>query len=261
MQWKDVDDYYSSSGILPAALERLVVRSAWRFSLLDYVTSPTGVRCLYVLLLALLVLSAVGLFARVSTIGSVALLFSFHERNNLLLAGGDTVLRNLGFLLAIAPCVSACSVDRVVIQWRRKEQGHSPLPPQTMPIWPVRLLTWQLVVIYGTSVWWKLLGQTWVQGTAVAIPLHHPRFARVSPDVANALIPLTRFLTFSTLRFEAAWLLLLVPRSLVPQRFRVIPLKRMLIVSGILFHAGIFLLMDVGSFSIAMMASLPRPAD
>jgi hypothetical protein len=123
-----------------------------------------------------------------------------------------------------------------------------------MPIWPVRLLTWQLVVIYVTSVWWKLMGRSWRAGTAMAIALHHPNFARF-PHVANALLPLTRVGTFAALAFESSWLLLLVPRSAIPERWRLIPLRRVLIVSGVLFHLSIFLLMDVGVFSIAMISS------
>jgi hypothetical protein len=249
MQWTDVVADYSNAGVLPIALESLASQSPWHFTILDDVTSPSAVFVLYLLFLVLLVMCAAGVFSRVTTVASVLLLFSFNERNPLLLGGGDTVLRLVGFILAIAPSVSAFSLDR------RMDKPSTLSCRETMPMWPVRLLTWQVIVIYGMSVWSKLIGRSWWSGTAIAVALHHPTFARISPVVADRLLPLTPLMTFATLIFESTWLLLLVPRSLLPARLRRIELKRLLIVYGIVFHAAIFVLMDVGSFSIAMIAS------
>src|SRR5439155_1192550 len=85
-----------------------------------------------------------------TTVMSIVLLFSFHERNPLLLGGGDTVIRVVGFILAIAPSVSAFSLDRLRQRSRHPSRSQSD-GNQKMPIWPVRLLTWQLIVIYGIS--------------------------------------------------------------------------------------------------------------
>jgi hypothetical protein len=252
LQWSDVVDDYSVEGFLPPSIEALVVRQAWRITIFDYVDQGAFVFVMYLALLILLILSALGVFTRLSTVLSVALIFSFHERNTLMLSGGDTVIRNVGFILAVAPCVDGLSVDRVLAR-RRQGTGSGP-SVAVMPMWPVRLLQWQLIVIYVTAAWWKLLGSTWLNGTAIAILLHHPRFARVSPQVTDRFLVLAEAATAATLLFEGAWLFLLVPRSLVPKHLRLIPLKRVLIATGMVFHLAIFVLLDVGSFSFAMIA-------
>jgi predicted DCC family thiol-disulfide oxidoreductase YuxK len=127
-----------------------------------------------------------------------------------------------------------------------------------MSVWPVRLLLWQLIVVYLSSTWWKLLGTMWLSGTAVATVLHHPIYARWPQWMMHLLSPLGPAMTYATIVWEAAWGLLLIPRATV---IRVAPslerfsLKRALLALGILFHGSIFLLLDVGSFFGAMLCA------
>jgi hypothetical protein len=60
------------------------------------------------------------------------------------------------------------------------------------------------------------------------------------------------------LTWEGLWILLLVPRfitNLLPPQLPRIPLKRILIIGGIVFHVSIFVLMDAGSFSLAILTA------
>lgn len=258
MQWNDVVYYYSNAGILPDDLEWIVTRDVWRFTLLEWVEHPTGVFCLYLTLLVTMFCMMIGLWPRVMTVASVLLLFSFHERNPMILGGGDTLLRNLGFLLMLAPGIHCFSVTRLQAQWEHWKKTRSLLPPVTMPIWPWRLLLWQLIVLYGTSLWYKLLGTMWLNGTAVEATFHHPVFARWPAELMNLLMPAAGLGDYLALFWQGAWLLLLIPQrvtNLLPARVPRIPLKRLLMAGGALFHGGILLLMDAGVFSFVLFTA------
>lgn len=258
MQWNDVVYYYANAGILPDDLAWIVARDSWRFTLLEWVELPAGVFSLYLILLICLFCMMIGLWPRLMTIASVLLLFSFHERNPMILGGGDTLLRNIGFILMIAPGIGGFSVTRMQKQWRHWKNTRALLPFPTMPVWPWRMLLWQLIVLYGTSLWYKLLGTMWLNGTAVEATFHHPVFARWPAGVMNVLMPAAGVGDYLALFWQAAWLLLLIPRrvtDLLPRRIPRIPLKRLLIAGGVLFHGGILLLMDAGVFSFVLFTA------
>lgn len=250
LQWSDVSMFYSNDGLLPMDLAPTVLRATNRYSILFWATSPEAVFGFYLFLLVSLTLMLLGIFPRLTTILSVLLLFSFHERNPMILGGGDTLLRTIGFILMIAPNIQLFSIlPRSPITDHR-----SPV----MPIWPYRLLLWQMIVLYGTSFWYKLLGTLWMNGTAVDTALHHPVFARWPQEFMTLLTPVTPLIDWTSLLWEALWILLLVPRfivDLLPPQLPRLPLKRILMLGGILFHGSIFLLMDAGSFSLAIFAA------
>jgi predicted DCC family thiol-disulfide oxidoreductase YuxK len=257
-QWKDVPLFYGENGILPKSIEQFMVRGDYRFTVLSWFTDDTAVFGVYLLLLLALLCTCVGLWPRISTIVATLLLFSFHERNPFVLGGGDTVLRHVGFLLCIAPELRAFSLTRLSAQWTHFREQRSLLPPLTMPIWAMRMLLWQLIVLYGTSLWYKLLGSMWIRGTAVAAALHHPMFSRLPKTWADSFAPLMSTIDIAVMLFHFGWLFLLVPRAvtnLLPRWVPRLPLKRTLLMGGVLLHGGIFLMMDAGSFSLALMAA------
>ncbi|OGJ70236.1 hypothetical protein A3G69_02135 [Candidatus Peribacteria bacterium RIFCSPLOWO2_12_FULL_53_10] len=256
-QWSDVIFFYSGAGLIPPELYATSFRGDFRFTVFQYITNPPAVFAVYLLTLAALSCTIIGWKTRISSTAAAVLLFSFHERNLLPLGGGDTVLRNFGFLLMIAPQISAFSLDRARKQWKQWEETKTLLAPLTMSIWPWRLLLWQFIVIYIFSGLDKSSGNMWLQGTAVASALHHPHFARWPMSVMDIVSILSPLLSYATLVFEFGWLLMFVPRSLVadlPQLCAPHSVRRALLLGGVLFHGGIFVLMDVGSFSIAMLS-------
>ena len=257
LQWGDVPFFYSNQGIIPPELYDSSFRSDFRFTVFNYIENPQAVFAVYFLTLAALAATVVGWKTRLSTTVATVLLFSFHERNLLPLGGGDTVLRNLGFLLMIAPQISAFSLDRVRRQWRSWEETKTLLPSLTMPIWPWRLLLWQFIIIYIASGLDKASGMMWWNGTAVASALHHDHFARWPMPVMDIISAASPVLSYATIVFEFGWLLMLMPRWIIPglpQLIRPNAVRRALLFGGVLFHGSIFLLMDVGSFSVAMLA-------
>lgn len=251
----DVVRYYSEDGLLPESLGYLVFRTDYRFTLLNVITDPTAVFILYLLLIISTCYMLIGMWPRLMTIISVVLLCSFHERNLQPLGGGDTVLRLVGFILMIAPEIRAFSFDRAEEQWKHWKVRGILLDPLKMSIWPYRLLLWQILLIYITSGIDKLTGTMWTDGTVVGAVLHHPHFARFPMWWMDILSVLSPFFGYSWLLFEFTWFLLLIPKNvtrIVPMSLRKHSLKRWLILFGVLYHGGICILMDVGSFSFAM---------
>lgn len=255
-QWNDISYYYSNAGLFPQELRPYLGRSWMIFTVLEWVGHPTAVFCLYLILLITLYCTMIGLRTRVMLIVSVVLLFSFHERSPFVLGGGDTLLRNIGFLLMIAPGIDGFSIDRYRVQWATWKEKKMLLPPPTMPIWPWRLLLWQMIVLYGTSLWYKLLGTMWIHGTAVEATFHHPVYTRLPEHVVNLMLPLLSIGDYFALIWHGLWLLLLIPKPLIdllpgPK----IPLRRWIILGGIFFHGGILLMMDAGVFSLAVFSA------
>lgn len=256
-QWIDVSAYYSDAGFLPRDLVYLVTREDWIFSVLSYNGEPWYAWTWYLLTLAAFACSALGIAPRTSTIVSYLLLASFHERNAMTLGGGDTALRNIGFILAISPGIHAFSFHRLRLQYAAWRKHRTFLPKATMSAWPYRLLLWQLMVIYLTSLWWKLLGEMWVDGTAVGASLHHMVFIRWPYEAINYFMPFAAYTDHATLAWEASWLLLLIPIALwrrIPTIGQ-LPIKRLVMAGGVAFHGSIALLMDVGVFPFAMGAA------
>lgn len=258
MQWQDVDFFYGNDGFMSPDIAHVLMRSSWHFTILSYITAPLPVFTLYLLMLVCLFGTMIGVYPRFMTIASVILLFSFDERDIMVLGGGDTLLRNIGFILTICPCLDAFSLKRLDMQHRYFQKTGSLLPPLTMSAWPYRLLLWQMIVLYGTSFWYKMLGTLWSSGHAVQAALHHPFFSRWPDFIVNPLMPLAPIVDWVSLTWEGLWILLLVPRwltDLLPKQIPRIPLKRILMIGGIFFHGSIFVLMDAGSFSLVMFTA------
>lgn len=246
-QGKDVIRYYSDNGFLPTSLAPLVTRSAYHFSVLTWMTSPWLVYGLWALLLVSLLAAAVGWRTRWAVGISFLLMLSFYERNNFLVTGGELVLRQLGFILLIAPGINSFSFDR---------RRHGEPQISRMPMWPYRMLLWQTIVMYGMSVWYQKLGVTWWQGTAMILVFQHPFVGLwAGTRFFNSLAAVSQPIGYGLWLWKLGWILLLVPASWFQKIVRRGPtLKQWLLIVGILFHGSSLVLLDLGSFSAAILS-------
>ncbi len=258
MLWRagNVVRYYSDAGLWPANLELAAIRDLGRFTILDLIRDPTGVTVLYCLLIAFALSTVIGFLPKFSTIVTYVLLASFHERNFLPLAGGDTVIRVMGFLLVLSPGLKAWSVHRLRDQWKHWRTNGTLLPALTIPSWPRLLVTWQLVMLYVTCDWYKGYGSNWWAGTAAAFPYHHPHFARFDPAFFDAIPHFYAIGTYGTLFWEGLWILFLLPPVLTRRIpfFRTGRFRRWMLGIGVLFHGFILATLNVGTFSFNMFA-------
>lgn len=261
LQWSMVTRFYTDQGLLPHDMIGAITRSAWRFSLLDY-ASPSVVWILYLLLLLAFLMTAIGIRTRIFLPIAVVLLFSFHEYGLITLDGGDTLMRLIGFILLLSPCHRAMTLTNLKKRMELVRLTGKDQPPEerTMPVWPYRLLLWQVIIMYVASSVEKFMGNTWrLEGSAVAITLHHGSFSRLSPALADFLAPTSPFIGWFVLLTQFAWILLLVVPLFIWARL--LPhtsnnaLKRALLLCGVFVHGMIFLFMDVGTFSLTVLVS------
>lgn len=181
----------------------------------------------------------IGWQTRLTTATAWIILVSLWNRNPLLLDGDDAVLKVMLFYLLFAPCGHAWSIDA----------RHTP-QPQRSAIWPLRLIQFQIALIYFVSGWVKFHSTEWLNGTVLQYVLSHPHYARFNlgalfdaPLFSNLLAAITVFIRWWELLFPllllnryARWLCLLI---------------------GILFHIGLLIFMNLRWFPLIMLAFYP----
>jgi hypothetical protein len=143
------------------------------------------------------------------------------------------------YLLALSPCDRSLSWDRVRALARARKAGTPP-PAERGPVYALYLFRAQLVVIYLLAAVDKtnaaFLSGERMQHYAYyfyfgSAEITHPLFARVCQALALGTVLLEYALAF----------FLLVPRA-----------QRVLIPLGLAFHAALYLLVPVHTFSLTM---------
>jgi hypothetical protein len=140
-----------------------------------------------------------------------------------------------------ADCGAVWSVDA----WIRGTHIGAPGNEPICPIAPLRLIRFQIALIYFNAGLWKLLNPYWRSGSAVHYVLEtnvYHRFPTLLPVTFDWVIPL---LTYGTLFWELAFALLLLCT----------PTRRVAIALGILMHVGMLLTIEIGPFHWVMLAS------
>ena len=170
--------------------------------------------------------------------------------NPLPLTAGHAVLLSALFCLIWTDSGARLSFDH----WRdgRTSPDHAGLQadvagPSLQPIWPLRLIRFQLALIYFTSGMHKLFGSMWRDGSAVHYTTAHNIFGRVFHvyPLPPSLDWMLTALTYGTVLWELFFPVLLLCR----------PTRRFAIASGIAMHLGILMMMEVGPFTWMMLAS------
>lgn len=233
-QWNKVSLYFAN----PPNENQYIFFHPYRWTILDWVSDPAAVWALYYLILISAMLVLVGIFPRLAILVTLVLLLSFQEKNFLPFHSNIAVLRLVGILLLISPTIDSYSLKRLAAG---RPQADS------MPAWPYRLLLWQTIVVYTTASWFKLLNPVWTDGSAfhksmiggwsILPAAWGPFFQQLSPAMS-----------FASIIWEMSWLLLLIPLAFIR-----VSLKRILLVTGVLFHLGIGLPMPlILSLSLAI---------
>jgi Vitamin K-dependent gamma-carboxylase len=130
------------------------------------------------------VLLILGLWTRISSIAVFLCVASIDQRNLFINHSGDTFLRVAGFFLMFAPAGAALSLDRLIRMRKRLAD------PEIVPVapWAQRMIQCELALLYLVSCWWKMKGDTWLQGTALYYVTHLHAMKRF-PLPAWALYP------------------------------------------------------------------------
>jgi hypothetical protein len=181
-------------------------------------------------LLSLLCL-LLGVFTRVAAVAVYLWAASYSSQTPIALAGYDTVFRATIFALVLSPASAFSSVRPWWFAGSRKP----------LPRYGVRLMQWQLLLIYWCTVWLKAPDQYWRRGEIVSHMLMS-NFGRFPSPKAADLGVLDPLLTWGTLLIEV-----LVPVLLWKQSTRLFGAFL-----GLMLHAGIAIATNLSLFSLAM---------
>ena len=144
-------------------------------------------------------------------------------------------------LLVCSPCGHSLSVDSYLGKTNPKFKKDRDWAP-----WALRLMQIQISVVYLCTVWQKLKGETWFDGTAVYYATRFESMKNLPVPYILDNLAILKMLTWGTLIIEVAlgifvWI----------KEFR-IPI----IILGILFHLGIEYTMCIPFFEWVMIISL-----
>lgn len=229
----DILAFFSTEGLLA---ER-VSSGPWTWSLLDIFSSDPAVLALFALLVMAACCVLVGFHTRLATLMTFVLLISFERRNLVVLNSADTLLRLFGLYLVFAPAGAALSVDR----WRSAPHRFWEFPERAA--WALRLVQIQVSVMYLFTVWLKVHGETWNNGTAISYALRVMEVVRFNiPAWITQSALLSSVLTYATLAIELALALLIWNRRARPW----------VIAAGVVLHLSILGFIRVGLFSVTV---------
>jgi uncharacterized membrane protein YphA (DoxX/SURF4 family) len=181
-------------------------------------------------------LMAIGWHSCVATSLTWLVWVSLWNRNPLLMDGDDAVLKLMCFYLLLSPCANCWAID-----------AYFNKKPMFVCIWPLRLIQFQVALIYLVSGWVKFHSQEWEDGTIIQYIMVHPQYSRWD-GWAIINLPFSKEI-FAGLAWFIRWWELFFPVLLV------IPHTRKLnIFIGILFHLGLLFTMNLRWFAVIMLS-------
>ncbi len=228
----DIFTFFASDGMFPPG----TINQEW--GLLEHFGSDAALIGVYVALLVSAFCLMIGFGTRLAAAILFVTLLSFERRNSLIYNSGDAVVHNLAFFLVFAPSGASLSADR----WLRARERFWEFPARAP--WATRLIQIQLSAIYITSVWAKVRGETWNDGTAVSYALRIDDLVRfpIPHFVADTTV-LVNLLTYGTLAIELGVAIFIwIPRT-----------RKYAIAAGVLLHLAIDYRLEVGFFSYVMI--------
>ena len=183
----------------------------------------------------------VGLASRVMV--AVALLAAHTQTlwGRLHLSRANAVLVVMLFCLLWAKTGAVWSVDA----WLERRRSGANRQLKLAPVLPLRLIQFQIALLYFNSGLWKIYDSSWRDGTALYWAVTNnvfQRFPFALPLVNDASLTA---LTYLTVFWEISFPFLLLHRWT----------RRAAILIGVMVHIGIMVMMEVGPFSPLMLAA------
>ena len=160
--------------------------------------------------------------------------------NKFPLSSAHQVMLNLIFCLVWAETGRVWSVDAR----RRSAAAQADLDREGVPVWPLWLMRFQIAVIYGASGVWKFAYPVWRDGSAVYWSLNLNGFHRFPWPLPPFAEPVLSLLTWGTLAFELSFPVLVCFRRT----------RAAVLLGGIALHLGLGLTLELGPFSLVMVA-------
>ena len=200
------------SSVPGSALPEVGTQGPGVWSLLTLTGNTLGAAiAIWLILLVAAVALSVGYRTRLAAVLVFVGLMTIERHTPLVGNTGDGLIRVLAFYLMFSPAGEALSVDR----WRTDRERFWEFPERAP--WALRLMQIQLSVVYLSTVWEKLQGETWRNGTAVSYALRALEVQRIpSPAFVVDSLALTQMMTLGTVALELALGILVWNRAARP---------------------------------------------
>lgn len=168
IRWPDVAWFMSDDGVYPAAASKLAA-SEWRLSLYWLSHSIWWVHFLFAVNVVVALMLVIGMRTRIVGLLAFFLLLSLHNRNPILLQGGDNLLLLLSLWGLFLPWGSRFSIDAVMT-------GMPPTENRYFSLSTVALIT-QVLSVYFFSAFLKTGAEWTTDGSAIYYALHNDQVA------------------------------------------------------------------------------------
>ena len=231
------NDWFSEKGFVPTSVGKVFLSGVPRFSLLPFPV-PDWVAAVFVgLVLLAAIMTALGLFTRLATIALALGVITLHHRNPMILHSGDTLMRLLVVYLAVSECGAAYSLDL-----KRKRITAF----KDIPLFPQRLVQFQIALVYSATFWHKMYGDFWRNGTATYYPAQLNEFNRFPlPAFVDDNPTVVWLSTFGTLAVELALGTLVFWK----------PARKWVLLLGLLLHSYIEYRFNIPLFSFIICST------
>lgn len=248
-RWSTVDVFYVESGVYPrAALPQWMT---WQAGPLCWISNPGALHAVFAFCFLVCLAFAVGVGTRYVKWLLLPVLFVIDGRALVLFTGGDVVLHGQALYATLLPLGEVWSADAWLARRQKVAPAAGAATPTAISSLAYPLLLLQLAVIYFFNQLAKM-GDSWRNGTAVVEALGAATLATdLGAWVRHGPPVLLRGLTYGTLVIEGVLPLLLLSPWF---RNRTHAMAAALMLA---LHGGIYLTLDVGSFSVAMLSYTP----
>jgi hypothetical protein len=234
--------FYSDEGIITRAVLLDGLARPFRFSLMDSIAYTPLAVLFFMLWIFVLICLILGYRVRLMAVLNFIIMLSVHERNVYVLTGADTAMRVMSFWMMFVPLGQHYSLDAL---WRKQHGESREKPAFALPI---RLLQWQLILIYLCTGYLKTIGPLWKSGEVMHYVLQLDTFLLPLGFWMRSWPPfLLNLTTYYALVAE-----ILIPFLLLfPIFWRWTRLLAFILAIGL--HGGIALVLSIPDFSLAML--------
>ncbi|GBF81409.1 HTTM domain-containing protein [Aphanothece sacrum] len=193
----DLNNWFGENGLLPYSVSREIIDPD-TLTIFMWLPKNNDVLWLcYGIFVSQIILLLIGLFSRFQAICVFIWFVSFVHRHHILFDAEDTLFRLIGFFLIFMPIGTYYSLDNCL----NTRKGYTLNKKKST--WALRLLQIQMSLIYFSTVWEKMKGEDWVNGTAIYYVSHL--------DDLFGHFPVPQFLfTSLTLMKIMTWIVLVV---------------------------------------------------
>ena len=248
---KDLEAFFG-----PDAWISIDAVSAWQgegnfcLSYLKYIDSMTLLWTVHIAALVVLLMFALGLFTRVTSILAFVITMSYVHRLPGALFGLDQVNTMLVTYLMIGPSGAAFSLDRLIARRKSKLQNETTNQTSSQQVThlvganlAIRLIQVHMCIIYMYSGISKLLGEPWWDGTALWGAAANLEYQSLDLTWMAGYPMLVALLTHITIFWETFYCALVWPRVSRP----------FVLATAVGVHLGIACCMGMITFGLAMI--------